>query len=158
MKLARLLQSSSGVTHPECSSLADLQPTQVLPHYTTPPDPAHPYCAANGSGPSYIQDVVKIYTAYPLHSATGKQLVTPSLQGGPSYRSTKSRVFAVLAPQWWNKLPVQCSRTAESLHIFHRRLKTHLFRLHLSFSLCLSASCLSCFSHLTQCSNFCGCF
>ncbi len=47
------------------------------------------YHAANGSGPSYIQDMVKPYTpARPLCSATARRLATPSLWGGPtpSYR------------------------------------------------------------------------
>ena len=39
--------------------------------------------------------------------------------------------YTVLAPQWWNDLPVDV-RTAEALTTFKRRLKTHLFRLHLS--------------------------
>lgn len=54
----------------------------------------------------------------------------PSLRGGLSYCSSKSRLFAVLALQWWNELPVDI-RTAEILHTFCRKLKTHLFRLHL---------------------------
>ena len=37
----------------------------------------------------------------------------------------------VMAPRWWNDLPVDV-RTAETLSTFKRRLKTHLFRLHLS--------------------------
>ena len=41
-----------------------------------------------------------------------------------------SRLFSVLAPQWWNELPANV-RTAESLAIFHKRFKTHWFRLHL---------------------------
>ncbi len=73
------------------------------------------YRARTGSGPSYIQD---------------KRFAPPSLWRGPSYRAIKSRLFAVLAPQWWNELPIDI-RTAESLHIFCCRLKTHLFRLHL---------------------------
>jgi len=38
--------------------------------------------------------------------------------------------FTVLAPQWWNELPAD-ARTAESLASFRKRLKTHLFRVHL---------------------------
>ncbi|KAI5088828.1 hypothetical protein C0J45_21400, partial [Silurus meridionalis] len=37
-----------------------------------------------------------------------------------------SRLFSVLAPRWWNELPLHV-RTAESLIIFKRRLKTYLF-------------------------------
>ena len=64
-----------------------------------------------------------------VRSASANRLAAPSLRGTPSH-STKSRLFAVLAPKWWNELPIDI-RTAESLHIFCRRLKTHLFRLHL---------------------------
>lgn len=39
-------------------------------------------------------------------------------------------LFAVLAPQWWNKVPIDV-KTAETLHMFTGRLNTHLFRLHL---------------------------
>ena len=42
-----------------------------------------------------------------------------------------SRLLSVLAPRWWNDLPVDV-RTAETLSTFKCRLKTHLFRLHLS--------------------------
>lgn len=38
--------------------------------------------------------------------------------------------FSVLAPQWCNNLLTNV-RTAEPLAIFHKRLKSHLFRLHL---------------------------
>ena len=54
---------------------------------------------------------------------------TPSLRSNKA-RSAKSRLFSVLAPQWWNEVPTNV-RTVESLSIFHKRLKTHLFRLHL---------------------------
>ena len=87
------------------------------------------YRAANGTAPSYLQDMVKPYTpARPLRSAASRRLVAPSLKG-PSGRSKRSRLFSVLAPQWWNELPTDV-RTAESLPIFRRRLKTHLFRKH----------------------------
>ena len=45
--------------------------------------------------------------------------------------TARSRLLSVLAPRWWNDLPVDV-RTAETLSTFKRRLKTHLFRLHLS--------------------------
>ncbi|KAI5614117.1 hypothetical protein C0J50_3838, partial [Silurus asotus] len=45
----------------------------------------------------------------------------------PSYLSKyNSRLFSVLAPRWWNELPLDV-RTAESLIIFKRELKTYLF-------------------------------
>ena len=88
------------------------------------------YRATNGSAPAYIQDMVKPYTpTRPLRSASAKLLAAPP-QRGRTNHSTKSRLFTVLAPKWWNELPIDI-RMAESLHIFRRRLKTHLFRLHL---------------------------
>ncbi|XP_068564105.1 uncharacterized protein [Cebidichthys violaceus] len=85
------------------------------------------YRAVKGTAPSYLQATVKPYTpARPLRSAASGRLVAPSLRG-PGGRSTRSWLFSVLAPQWWNELPTDV-RTAESLPIFRRRLKTHLFR------------------------------
>ncbi|XP_058477750.1 uncharacterized protein LOC131448934, partial [Solea solea] len=84
--------------------------------------------ATNGSGPAYIQDMIKTYTpARPLRSASANRLTAPSLRGSQRH-SQNSRLFTVLAPKWWNELPIN-SRTVESLHIFCRRLKTHFFRL-----------------------------
>ncbi|KAK5876812.1 hypothetical protein CesoFtcFv8_026127 [Champsocephalus esox] len=46
------------------------------------------YHAANGSGPSYIQDMVKLYTpARALRSASAKRLAAPSLREGPKFPS-----------------------------------------------------------------------
>jgi hypothetical protein len=49
--------------------------------------------AANCKGPSYIQDKVRQNT----------QLLSLE-EGGPSCRSTNSRLFAVLAQCWWTEL------------------------------------------------------
>ncbi|XP_059186272.1 uncharacterized protein LOC131969129 [Centropristis striata] len=88
------------------------------------------YSAANGSGPTYIQDLVKLYTpARPLRSASAKQLATPTLCGSTRLKTT-SRLFSVLAPKWWNELPTDI-RTSDSLYIFRRRLKTYLFQQYL---------------------------
>ncbi len=48
-------------------------------------------------------------------------------------RGTKSlsRTFSWTVPSWWNDLPISI-RTAESLAIFKKHLKTHLFRQHLT--------------------------
>ena len=45
-------------------------------------------------------------------------------------RSRESQLFSVLGPRWWNEFPPDV-RIAESLTSFHKRLKTHLFRVHL---------------------------
>ena len=69
---------------------------------------------------------------------------TPQLKGTPVYfiwtfgtaiaksekkSILKSKLFSVLATQWWNELPAD-ERTPESLNSFHKRLKTHLFKVH----------------------------
>ncbi|KAI5099217.1 hypothetical protein C0J45_11356, partial [Silurus meridionalis] len=58
-----------------------------------------------------------------LRSSITARLVPPSLRRRGKYNS---RLFSVLAPKWWNELPLDV-RTAESLIIFKRRLKTYLF-------------------------------
>lgn len=79
------------------------------------------YRAANGSGPAYIQDIIKPYTpALPTRSATGN-LATPSLRQQPSYCLTKSQLFAVLAPQQWKELLTDI-RSAQTLHNVRERL------------------------------------
>ena len=65
--------------------------------------------------------------ARPLRSASAGRLVPPPLRTSTS----RSRLLSVLAPRWWNDLPVEV-RTAETLTTFERRLKTHLFNPHLS--------------------------
>ncbi|XP_062419407.1 uncharacterized protein LOC134132170 [Pungitius pungitius] len=68
--------------------------------------------AVNGSGPVYIRDMVKPYIpTRTLRSASAKLLVPPSLR---EKHSARSRLFAVLAPRWWNEL-FDDIRTAESL-------------------------------------------
>jgi len=89
------------------------------------------YKAVDGTAPAYLQALVKPHTpARSLRSTTSAgRLVPPSLRASKG-RSAKSQLFSVLGPQWWNELPAVL-RTAESLTIFRKRLKTHLFRVHL---------------------------
>ena len=65
----------------------------------------------------------------PCSSTSAGRLVPPSLRANKCH-SAKSWLFSVLEPQWWNEVPTNV-RTAESLSIFNKRLKTHLFGLHL---------------------------
>ena len=86
------------------------------------------YQAIKGSAPAYIQQLIRPYTpARPLRSATSGCLAPPARHTC----TARSRLLSVLVPRWWNDLPVDV-RTAETLSTFKRRLKTHLFRLHLS--------------------------
>ncbi|KAI4897529.1 hypothetical protein NFI96_003922 [Prochilodus magdalenae] len=103
------------------------------------------YKAKNGPAPHYLMAMVKS-RAVPraLRASSTARLEPPSLR---THGRQASRLFSVLAPRWWNELPLGI-RTAESLAVFKRRLKTHLFVKHLStstgplFGQCLS-SCYS---------------
>ncbi|KAI4887550.1 hypothetical protein NFI96_017119, partial [Prochilodus magdalenae] len=100
------------------------------------------YEAKNGPAPHYLMAMVKS-RAVPraLRASSTARLEPPSLR---IYGRQASRLFSVLAPRWWNELPLGV-RTAESLAVFKRRLKTHLFIKHLStstgplFGQCLSS-------------------
>ncbi|XP_060743727.1 uncharacterized protein LOC132857741, partial [Tachysurus vachellii] len=83
------------------------------------------YKAKNGPAPSYLKALITPRTApRTLRSTSTARLVPPSLRVRGKY---STRLFSVLAPRWWNELPLEV-RTAESLAIFKRRLKTYLFR------------------------------
>ncbi|XP_049319645.1 uncharacterized protein LOC111194633 [Astyanax mexicanus] len=83
------------------------------------------YKAKNGPAPSYLMAMVKARSApRALRASSTARLEPPSLK---THRKQTSRLFSVLAPRWWNELPLDV-RTAESLTVFKRRLKTHLFK------------------------------
>ncbi|KAI4879044.1 hypothetical protein NFI96_030942, partial [Prochilodus magdalenae] len=86
------------------------------------------YKAKNGPAPPYLMVMVKS-RAVPraLRASSTARLEPPSLR---THGRQASRLFSVLAPRWWNELPLGV-RTAESLAVFKRRLKTHLFVKHL---------------------------
>ncbi|KAI4904986.1 hypothetical protein NFI96_002411 [Prochilodus magdalenae] len=88
------------------------------------------YKAKNGPAPPYLMAMVKS-RAVPraLRASSTAHLEPPSLR---THGRQASRLFSVLAPRWWNELPLGV-RTAESLAVFKRRLKTHLFVKHLRF-------------------------
>ncbi len=86
------------------------------------------YRTTTGSAPSYFHSLMSIYIpSRSLRSASERRLVVPSQRGTKSL----SRTFSFPVPSWWNELPTPI-RKAESLTIFKRHLKTHLFRLHLN--------------------------
>ncbi|KAJ8357919.1 hypothetical protein AAFF_G00055440, partial [Aldrovandia affinis] len=67
------------------------------------------YQAVKGSAPTYLLKIFKPYTpARPLRSATSGRLAPPPLRTCAS----RSRLLSVLAPRWWNDLPVEV-RTAD---------------------------------------------
>ena len=82
------------------------------------------YKAKNGPAPSYLKALITPRSApRSLRATSTARLVPPSLRIQGRY---SSRLFSVLAPRWWNELPLEV-RTAESLTVFKRRLKTYLF-------------------------------
>ncbi len=82
------------------------------------------YRTATGSAPSYFHSLITIYIpSRNLRSVGESRLVVPSQRGTKSL----SRMFSFTVPGWWNELPTAI-RNAESLTIFKRHLKTHLFR------------------------------
>ncbi len=62
-----------------------------------------------------------------LRSASERSITVPSQRGTKSLSLT----FSFTVPIWWNDLP-NSIRAAESLPIFKKRLKTHLYHLYLT--------------------------
>ncbi|KAM9399306.1 uncharacterized protein ACWYII_031566 [Salvelinus alpinus] len=85
------------------------------------------YGAVRGTAPQYLQALIRPYTqTRALRSSTSGLLASLPLRKYSS-RSAQSKLFAALAPQWWNKFPHD-ARTAESITTFRRHLKPHLFK------------------------------
>ncbi len=81
------------------------------------------YRTATGSAPAFLHSLMTIYIpSRSLRSASERRLVVPSQRGTKSL----SRRFSFTVPGWWNELPILI-RNAESLTIFKRHLKTHIF-------------------------------
>ncbi len=86
------------------------------------------YRTTTGSAPSYFHSLLRIYIpSRSLRSAIERRLVVPSQRD----KKSLSRTFSFTVPGWWNELPTPI-RNAESLTIFKRHLKTHLFHHHLT--------------------------
>ena len=79
----------------------------------------------NGLGPSYLSDLLLSYQPSRILRSSGTGLLNV-----PRVR-TKTHgeaAFSHYGPQLWNSLP-ESIRTAETVDVFKRRLKTHLFSL-----------------------------
>ncbi|KAM9531127.1 uncharacterized protein ACWYII_042538 isoform 2-T2 [Salvelinus alpinus] len=67
------------------------------------------YGAVRGTAPPYLQALIRPYTqTRALRSSTSGLLASLPLRKYSS-RSAQSKLFAALAPQWWNKLPHDAS-------------------------------------------------
>ena len=82
------------------------------------------YKAVTGLAPPYITQLLQPYTpTRSLRSADKGLLVEPDFR----IDTYGGRAFESSAPRLWNALPERC-RTAKSVNIFKKELKTHLFR------------------------------
>ncbi len=82
----------------------------------------------SGSAPLYLNSLLQTYMPFrSLCSASERRITVPSQRGTKSL----SQTFSLTVPIWWNDLP-NSIRAAESLPIFKKRLKTHLFHLYLT--------------------------
>ncbi len=81
------------------------------------------YRTISGSAPLYLNSLLQTYMpSRSLHSASERRITVPSQRG----KKSLSQTFSFTVPIWWNDLP-NSIRAAESLPIFKKRLKTHLF-------------------------------
>lgn len=81
------------------------------------------YKIINGLAPSFLTDLLQIQTEERnLRSSTTTKLYTPRSRT----ITYGERAFAICAPKMWRSLP-QDIRSADSINIFKKKLKTHLF-------------------------------
>uniref|UniRef100_A0A3Q1JKY8 Reverse transcriptase domain-containing protein n=1 Tax=Anabas testudineus TaxID=64144 RepID=A0A3Q1JKY8_ANATE len=84
------------------------------------------YRVVNSTAPSYLNSIVQVYIpSRPLRSTRERRLVVPA----PHSRH-QGKLFSSVIPRWWNELPIS-ARSATSLAIFKKLLKTELFRIFL---------------------------
>jgi len=84
------------------------------------------YKTTTGTAPLYLNELLQTYVpSRSLRSASECRFIVPSQRGTKSLSLT----FTLNVPTWWNDLP-NSIRAAESLAIFKKRLKTHLFHLY----------------------------
>ena len=79
----------------------------------------------NNQAPKYLRDMIKDTT----HVRNMRSNNQRNLDMQRCINNYGTRAFSVIAPKLWNKLPVDIKNIKEN-HIFKKRLKTHLFKLH----------------------------
>ncbi|CAL8266933.1 unnamed protein product [Boreogadus saida] len=79
-----------------------------------------------------LEEKVRGACEYVRHSSCARVIIHRAAggPGTPSQRHPPVTLITEGQAEWWNELPAAL-RTAESLTIFRKRLKTHLFRVHL---------------------------
>ena len=83
------------------------------------------YQAIHGSAPSYIQEMVNIYHPSRSLRSESELLLRVPRSKTVTYRENS---FRTLAPTLWNSLP-SFVQNSQSLSIFKKSLKTHLFKM-----------------------------
>ena len=79
----------------------------------------------HGQAPSYLRDLVAIRKApRPTRACLGGTIL---VQPKSKLKSAGDRSFQTVAPRLWNALPREL-RDCQSLNLFKKRLKTHLFK------------------------------
>ena len=82
------------------------------------------YKCLNGSAPSYLSNLLTPYVpSRQLRSSSDTTKLTMTI---PNLKTFGERSFVYSAPKIWNALPQQL-RESETLNIFKKNLKTHLF-------------------------------
>ena len=80
-------------------------------------------CLYDDTFPSYLKNLISRYNpSKSLRSSEKNTLVKPK----NSLKTFGDRSFSYAAPDVWNKLP-EYLKLSETLGIFKKRLKTHLF-------------------------------
>ena len=82
------------------------------------------YKGLNGLAPSYIMDMVKIYTPTRSLRSNDKMLLTVPVYKSATYGK---RTFSYCAAELWNPLPLNL-KMSPSLNSFKSQLKTFLFK------------------------------
>jgi hypothetical protein len=86
------------------------------------------YKCLNGLGPSYLATILSLYSPARtgLRSSSDTTRLTEHRILPRTLQSAADKSFSFVAPRLWNKLPASL-RSSNSLQIFKKGLKTHLF-------------------------------
>ena len=80
-------------------------------------------CLNDIDAPKYLKDMIEVYVpSRTLRSCKQSLLVVPK----KNLKTYGERSFSYAAPNVWNKLPEKV-KSAESLNVFKKNLKTYLF-------------------------------
>ena len=87
-------------------------------------------CLHNDDSPSYIKDLISIYTpSRALRSSDSCLLNKPVMK----LHTFGDKSFSYAAPEVWNDLPPEI-RFTSSLSVFKKKLKTNFFKKHFMIS------------------------